>query len=186
MNTFSDEQLVVQVKEGDMGALETLVRRYMSSMYSFCYGIVHNQHDAQDMTQEVFLKVWKNIRRFDSEKMFRPWLYRIARNTCLDFLKKKNPIAFSALSIEGEEEWDVVDMSSSPERFVEKGILRTALEGALLQLPSLAAEVVALHVYEGYAFAEIAALNNESLNTVKSRYRRALERLRGLLSDRVY
>ena len=91
----SDEQLVWDYLKSDEKSLELLIRRYLKPIYSFVYRYVGKAHDADDVTQDVFVKVWRNLKKFDREKSFKTWIFAIAKNTAFDHLKKKKAIPFS-------------------------------------------------------------------------------------------
>jgi hypothetical protein len=91
---LTDEQLARLAAADNVAALEELVARYLKPVYGFVRSFVYDADVADDITQEVFVKVWKHISRYDTEQPFRPWLYIIAKRTTFDFLKKKRPSLF--------------------------------------------------------------------------------------------
>src|SRR3989344_2340755 len=97
MNNFTDEKLVQMYLRGGEKALEELVRRYLPLIYSFSRRYSGNTDNASDIVQEVFIKAWKNLKIFDQNKSFKTWIFTIAKNTALDWLKKKNAVPFSLL-----------------------------------------------------------------------------------------
>jgi len=185
METYSDEKLAILAAKNNKEALETLVARYLKLVYSFVFRYARNQQDAEDITQEIFVKVWRNLRKFDQSKTFRPWLYKIAKNTCLDFLKKKPLVSFSGLNGIENTEWlaqNLASASPSPEISLDQTLLKNEFAAAIKKLSPKYAETLSLHQEQGLNFREIAEATQESQNTVKSRYRRALIKLKQLLS----
>ena len=91
----SDSDIVLAALAGDHQAFASLVERYVGAIYKFSYRYVRNGPDAEDIAQETFLRVWKNLKQFDISKNFRTWIYTIAKNASLDLLKKKKPMPFS-------------------------------------------------------------------------------------------
>lgn len=185
MENKTDGQLIGDYLEGDEKSLEVLVKRYLKPVYAFVFRNVGNAQDAEDMTQETFARVWKNLKKFDKDKSFKNWIFSIARNASIDFLRKKKTIPFSSFeNSEGNNFLidSLADFSSSPEKFFEKKNaiqeLKLAIEGA----PSLYKEILSLHLCEQLTFQEIADFLGESINTVKSRYRRGAAKLRKSLS----
>ncbi len=182
MNSFTDEQLVGQYLEGKHEqALEELVRRYMPLIFGFTKRYTGNQSVAADITQEVFVKVWKNLTKFDRAKSFRTWIFTIAQRTAIDELKKKQALPFSALG--GEEDFSeslidtapsVVDQIFAQQQYRE-------LATAVAQLPKNYRSVVELYTQGELNFREISARLHEPLNTIKSRYRRAIALLKKLV-----
>ena len=96
MQNSTDEQLVALALDGQHPALDMLVERYLKLVYSFVHKYIRDDADAQDVTQEIFVRVWQHLEKFDSAKSFRPWLYTIAKNACLDFLRRKSHVPFSS------------------------------------------------------------------------------------------
>jgi len=97
MEYFSDEQLVAIYLKGEREVLNILIKRYLAPIFNYALYFAKNRDIAEDLTQEVFVKVWKKIRKFDNRCKFKNWLYAIAKNTSLDYLKKNQAINFSAL-----------------------------------------------------------------------------------------
>lgn len=89
MQNYTDQQLIAAYLKGDEKSLEILIKRYLNPIYGFAYRYVKDQQNAEDITQETFLKVWKNIKKYDKNKSFKAWIYTIAKNTVLDFIKKE-------------------------------------------------------------------------------------------------
>lgn len=87
--TTSDNELILLAKAGSEQSLETLVKRHLSLVYGTSLRYLGNQDEAEDAVQEVFVKVWRNLKKIDPEKNFKAWVLEIAKNTCLDMLKKK-------------------------------------------------------------------------------------------------
>jgi RNA polymerase sigma-70 factor (ECF subfamily) len=86
---LDDRQLVEQIRHGDDGAFETLVRRKTSKVYSLCYRVIGNGEDAKDISQLVFLKLWENLEKYDATYAFDTWLYRMVTNVAIDFMRSK-------------------------------------------------------------------------------------------------
>lgn len=169
----SDEQLIDAYRKGDEAALVTLIERHFKSIYAYVYRFVHNATEAEDIVQETFIKVWRQLDRFKDGAGIRPWLFRIARNTAIDYLRKKKHIPFSYFSEEGEE---VVFADTSTD-LLEESIAReqnAVLNGAIDQLPAHYREIIVLRAEQDLTFEEIATLLDKPLNTVKSSYRRGL------------
>jgi RNA polymerase sigma-70 factor (ECF subfamily) len=84
-----DRQLVAQIRQGDDGAFEMLVRRKTSKVYGLCYRVIGNGEDAKDISQLVFLKLWENLEKYDPQYAFDTWLYRMVTNVAIDFMRNK-------------------------------------------------------------------------------------------------
>src|SRR6185295_12433620 len=94
MELFTDEQLMKLIKKGDDRALKLLINRYIKPIYHFSYRYTGNAGDAEDITQNVFVSLWKYAARFDEEKKFKTWIFAIAKNAALNWVKKKKPALF--------------------------------------------------------------------------------------------
>jgi RNA polymerase sigma-70 factor (ECF subfamily) len=86
---LDDRQLVEQIRQGDDGAFEALVRRKTSKVYGLCYRVIGNSEDAKDISQLVFLKLWENLEKYDATYAFDTWLYRMVTNVAIDFMRSK-------------------------------------------------------------------------------------------------
>ncbi len=174
-----DNQYIEQYLNGNEKALEFLVEKYLKAMYSFAYQKVGNAADAQDLAQDIFLKVWKNIKKFDNNKSFKPWLFQIAKNTCIDYLRKKKSIPFSKFENDKGQN-ALVDNLRAP-AFNILDILHNQRELAVITQNLTPAEhkIISLRHQEQMTFREIAEHLEESINTIKSRYRRIIRNLRG-------
>jgi RNA polymerase sigma-70 factor, ECF subfamily len=180
----SDEQLVLDYRNGEEEALRLIIERYIGPVHNFIYHFVGNAGDAEDVTQDVFLSVWKNIGRFDAEKKFRTWIFAIAKNAAFSRLRKKKPALFSDLeeAEDGRSSIESVpDTGPLPEEIFARTDLAGELRTAVGMLGPKYRAVVLLHYEEDLTFQEIAEMTDEPLNTVKSRHRRALEMMRRLL-----
>ncbi|MDD5738430.1 MAG: sigma-70 family RNA polymerase sigma factor [Candidatus Pacebacteria bacterium] len=174
MTEQTDEQLISQYLEGDEKSLEILIKRYLKPIYSFVYKNIGNRAVAEDITQEVFVKVWKNIKRFNKEKKFKNWLFTIAKNSSIDFLRKKKIATVSFND----------DLSSEKSGFTEGIEQRETIKeihNALKKLSPSYQAIVLLKDESNLTFKEIAKELNEPINTIKSRYRRAIFILKDLL-----
>lgn len=181
--SMEDKELINQHFQGNEVAFQQLVERYFQEVYNFAYYYVQNQSYAEDITQEVFLKVWNGLKSFDLQKSFKTWLFTITKNCCLDFLRKKKILPFSALEQE-DKIFEIADTAPLPLEALKQADQGTILQKALATLPLKYREVLLFYYQEHFNFREIADILKESLNTVKSRHRRALEMMKKLLSKK--
>lgn len=185
MQNLTDEQLVEKYLKGEKQALEILVARYLKPIYGLAYNFVGNSADAEDVTQEAFVKIWKNIRKFDQKKKFKPWIFEIAKNTAIDFTRKRKTIPFSRFENEAGENVlteTLRDKAPLPLDICERKDITSQLFAAIKKLSLKYREVISLRLNEEMTFEEIANLLGISVNTIKSRYRRGLIELRSLLT----
>ena len=181
----TDEQLIKNYLDGDEPSLEILIKRYLKPIYNFVYRYGSDAHHAEEITQETFIKAWRNLKKFDQEKSFKTWLFSIAKNTAIDFLKKKKTVPFSAFEQEDGENMlanTLVDPSPPPQELAEKAGMARVLASAMEQLTLPSRTVLSLRYNNHYNFREIAESLDEPLDTVKSRHRRALTTLKNMLS----
>ena len=175
---LSDKQLIINYLGGDNNSLDILVERYLKYIYNFVYKNVGDQASAEDITQEVFIKVWKNIRKFDQKKSFKPWIFQIAKNTSVDFLRKKKAIPFSRFENEKGQNILIENIVAKPlsllESFDNKRTLAVALSGLTIDERKL----INLRHNDGMSFKEISEVFKKPINTIKSRYRRIVMGLR--------
>lgn len=181
MQEFTDAELVAKYLHGEKEALEALVQRYFKQVFLFAKTFVKQDQTAEDITQEAFVKVWKNLKKFDPQKKFKTWLFQITKNTCIDYLRKhKQAVPPSSLDEEqmAQSLERLVDLSPLPQEAFDIQIFEQQLDKLLASLPENHKLVVVLHLQQDLTFQEISDLLKEPLNTIKSRYRRALLGLR--------
>jgi len=186
MKAYTDEQLVIDYLRGDAESLEILIKRYLKPIYSFTFRFVGDSQEAEDITQEVFVKTWRNLKKFNKNKSFKTWIFHIAKNTSLDFLKKKRTIPFSDFeNEEGENKLieTLVDLAPLPDELFERADITEMLNMAMNQLAPKYRMVLFLRYNDHFTFREIAEILAEPLNTIKSRHQRALIKLKRLLSN---
>lgn len=180
----NDEQLVLDYLNGDDRALPALINRHIKTIYNFVYRLSGNAEEAEDSTQETFVKMWKNLKKYRHGKNFKTWLFSIAHNAAIDSLRKRKTIAFSNFeNEEGENAFTetLVDPEPLPDKVSEKTQDKQFLETRLAKLPHRYREVLILHYHEHLTFDEIGKILRSPLDTVKSQHRRALGMLRKLL-----
>ncbi len=181
----SDQKLIADYLAGDEKSLEVLIHRYLKPIYSFVYRYVGNKQETEDITQEVFVKVWRNLKKFNRQKSFKTWIFSIPKNTSIDCFKKKKAIPFSDFENEkGENE--LVDKLAGPaplpDKLLEQANIKEMLDAAINRLAPKYRLVLFLRYNDHFIFREIAEALGEPLNTVKSRHLRALIILKKLLS----
>jgi RNA polymerase sigma-70 factor (ECF subfamily) len=185
MNKLSDEQLVSKYLNGEKKALEVLISRYLKPIYNFAYSFSGDAEAAEDITQDAFVKVWRNIKRFDQNKKFKTWIFEIAKNTSIDFNRKRKTIPFSRFENDGGENKfieNLIDFSPLPLEIFELKEWKNKINGAIGKLSEKYKEIMILRYEDQMTFREISELTGESINTVKSRYRRGLSQLKKSLN----
>ncbi|HUK82795.1 MAG TPA: sigma-70 family RNA polymerase sigma factor [Verrucomicrobiae bacterium] len=183
-----DESLVARVQHGEQAAFDELVRRYKERLYATVYHMTSNHEDANDLVQDAFIKAYKSIGSFKRQSSFYTWVYRIAVNRTINFLKRRrNRNHFSLDDVDGsiQTDPDFVELMShvTPRREVGLTELQARLNEALQKLSEPHRAVVTMHDIQGMTHADIAKVMNCSEGTVRSRLFYARQQLQGLLSD---
>jgi RNA polymerase sigma-70 factor (ECF subfamily) len=180
--TREEESRIVQkVIKGDVNAFERLVLEYEKSVYNIALRMTGNSEDASDMTQEAFIKAYNSLQSFRGDSKFSVWLYRIATNVCLDFLRSKSRKPTVSLSVEdneGEEvQLDVADESQSPELLLDRQMTRESVRRGLDTLSPEYRQILLLREIQGLSYDEISQALGLEVGTVKSRIFRARKKL---------
>jgi len=183
-----DWVIVQKVQAGNVGAFDLLVQKYREKIFSVIYNMTSNREDASDLTQDTFIKAFQAIGRFKGKSSFFTWIYRIAINTSMTFLKKRSRRRYISYEKIDEE----VSNSEIFERLTaknqtEKGALiqelQEKLNDSLQKLSPKHRTVVVLHEIEGLEHAEIAEITKTSVGTVRSRLHYAKQQLQSYLQD---
>lgn len=180
----TDAELVANYFKGDEEAFSTIVARHIKAIYNFVYRLTGTKDEADDITQETFLKAWKHLKKYRPEQSFKTWLFAIARNTTIDALRKKKSTPFSAF--ETDDSGNALTDTLTDPTPLSHELMAVAQDGERLQavIAGLSVpyrEVLLLRYTEELTFDEIGKILGKPLHTVKSQHRRALIRLRILL-----
>ncbi len=174
---MNDQELIRLYLNGDEGAFQQLVQRYLHPIYNFVHQSVRDDQQAEDIAQEVFIRAWAHMKKFDITKSFKVWIYTIAKNLVFDFLRKKKSIPFSFLEKE-DRVFDIVDTDPLPDTLLRQADVSKKVNAALGKIPVASREVLILYYRDGFNFREIAEIFKTSVNTIKSRHLRALAMLK--------
>ncbi|WP_263383044.1 sigma-70 family RNA polymerase sigma factor [Granulicella arctica] len=190
-----DATLVADLKAGSENAFALLIAQYHQPLYSLIARSIQDPADAADITQEVFIKVFRNIRGFHGESSLRTWLYRIALHEASNQRRwwsrhKRQELTIDSSATEPDDDGDIpllsatlADRRESPYDHAVQTQVRQRVEAALQQLPEAYRTVVILREIEGFAYEEIAEILDVNLGTVKSRLTRGRAALRTVLID---
>lgn len=168
--------LAENLKDVGLAAFESIFHKYKGRIYSLCYRLVNDLSEAEDLTQEVFLQLFRKMHTFRGESSFSTWFHRLAVNTVLMHLRKKKDIRQDALS---EEDPALPANRAQPESNLN--LDKIGLERAIAELPQGYRTILVLHDIEGYDHQEVAELLGCSLGTSKSQLHKARMRLREIL-----
>lgn len=179
----NDQQLVSDFLAGNEKSFELLVNKNLKPVYNFIYRLIGDVSLADDLTQEVFLKTWKNIRRYDEKKNFKVWLFAIAKNTVFDMWKKKKTVPFSFFEKEDGSNRleDVAEDKILPDEVLMKIEEAGDLNKKLSLLSKQYRLILMMHYKDDLSLGEIAEVLDLPYNTVKSQHKRALNALEKFL-----
>jgi RNA polymerase sigma-70 factor (ECF subfamily) len=185
-----DFRLVARAQQGDLASYDALVTRHRARIFAMIRNMIHQEADAWDLSQEVFIKAWQALPKFEAKARFSTWLYRIAHNAVYDWTRKRKLESVGELNDEIFDR-ERIDSSSfttpsggdSPDAVMAHGELRVKIEIALGKLSPEHREVVLLKDVQGLSYKEIAEVMACSLGTVMSRLFYARQKLQGMLKD---
>lgn len=183
----TDEALVATILDGESELYRELVSRYRGRLVNYLYRMLRNEEDAHDLAQDVFLKVFGALDRFDPKYRFSTWLFRVAQNAAIDTIRKRRlklvSIHRPATATSEGGDWDLPGKGPTPyqeARNVERG---TAIREAIEHLPLEYQELIAMRHYGELSYDEIARLKEMPLGTVKNKLFRGRQMLKEQLQD---
>lgn len=184
----TDAEMIEAVKNGDATAYRGLVEKYQGRVYNVVYGIVRNREDARELTQEIFVKAYRNLGSFREDARFYTWVYRIAMNLAIDFTRRRKRSPVSGLeediaSRDADGSISEVHNSENPRKALERKQLYRQIMDALETLPEQQKQVILLRELEGLSYREIAEVLDIAEGTVMSRLFYARKKLQAILAD---
>jgi RNA polymerase sigma-70 factor, ECF subfamily len=178
---------IKEVLKGDHNAFGEVVDLYKDKVYVICYRMIGNRHEAEDLTQEAFIRAFVNIERYHINRKFSTWLYRIATNLCIDRIRKKKPDYYLDAEIKGADGLTMYSQIASddllPEAEVVNMELQDVIQQHILNLPEKYRTVIVLKYIEELSLNEISEMLELPIGTVKTRLYRGREALRKQLSS---
>jgi RNA polymerase sigma-70 factor (ECF subfamily) len=179
LHTLDDSELVTAFLGGEERAFQALVERYQTRLLNFIFRTIGDRERGEDLVQEVFIRVYRHLHRFDRSKKFSTWIYTIASNLAKNELRNRsrNPLVFFQTIKKNWQDEDrplqFEDSAARPDDMYRKRHLRDLVESAVTQLPEHHRQVFILRELEGKSYEEIAEITGCNLGTVKSRLNRA-------------
>ena len=188
MSPNADIATVERVKRGDVAAFDILIKKYRERLFCVVYNIVSNREDAMDIVQDAFIKAFSSINSFKGKSAFYTWLYRIAVNMSVSFIKKNRKKRFFSFEkideeVAGSEIIEKIAIHKGGSKTAMLNELKEKLNEALANLSIDHRTVVVLHEIEGLSHAEIAEITGTREATVRSRLHYAKQLLQGFLKD---
>ncbi len=167
------EDLINKAKSGDQYAFSLLFKKWKNQLTSYVFKLINNREDVNDIIQEILIKTWKNLNKFNGDEKFASWLFTIAHNTCLDYLRshKNNLIN----NVENFDDYDECYLPS--DILIQKELLET-VNKIVENLPVKQKNVFLLRNDAELSFKEIAEITNEPLNTVLSHMNYAMKKIK--------
>ncbi|MBI4656637.1 MAG: sigma-70 family RNA polymerase sigma factor [Elusimicrobia bacterium] len=158
---------IERAQNGDLESFGTLIRCYESNIYNLSLLLTHNNVEAEEIAQQVFIKIWKNLNKFSFKSSFNTWVYRLVHNVFYDHVRKKSRLK------ESQEDFSGLSDCEDSYNQVETQERRKIVGDALRKLPDKFQQVVIMYDFEGLSYNEISRILNEPLGTVKSSLFRA-------------
>ena len=183
-DNVNDEELVEKVKNGDIDAFEEVIAKYEKRVFSLIYNMLKNDNDIEDIAQEVFVKVYRNIHKFKGNSSLYTWIYRITTNLCLDYMKKQKSVIYIDEKLQlddGEVEFQIPCEEKLQDELYEEKEIKRKLEKCIAKLPDKQRVMIVLRDIKGFSYEEISDILEMKLGTVKSQINRARLKLKELL-----
>ena len=190
-NKERDALLIERCKSGDYTAFDELITVYRGKIYAMIFNMIRNEADAWDLSQDVFIKAWKSLSKFEGRSAFYTWIYRIAHNATYDWMRKKKVEGAGEFNDEMLNEAEPGSPTSpkvydAPDQNVQRAELQNKIKTAINSLSEDHREVILLKEVEGLSYQEIAESIGSSIGTVMSRLYYARKKLQETLKDNVY
>ena len=186
-NAKRDYKIVLKALEGDQKSYAKLLNRYKSPIFFMLLKMLNNSDDAEDLTLEAFGKAFKNLQKYSPEYAFSTWLFKIATNNCIDFLRKKRTkfVSLEKFDENGKAyEYPIEDKGLTPEEAFIKNQKAEILRTILKTLKPRYKEIIELRYFKEYSYIEIADTLNLPIGTIKAQLFRSKELLSNILKDR--
>jgi len=189
MNVEIEKEIIQRVLGGDKNAFEGLVLENQKNVYNLALKMTRNEEDALDLSQEAFIKAFRQLGNFRGDSRFSVWMYRLTYNLCIDFLRRKKPDA-NTISLDYEDSsgdvtpLEIPDIRNLPEESAIRSEMRKNIKSGISELPLKHREMIVMREITGMSYEEIAATLNINVGTVKSRLARARLKLIEILKEK--
>ena len=186
IQSLTDVELIAKAISGREDGFEELVRRYQRPITNYVFRMLNDYDASLDVTQEVFIKVYNSLSRYSSEYKFSTWLYRIAHNAAIDYIRRRSPNeqSIETENKDGAYQLQIESPNPTPEQERERSEWRTEIEAVVKCLPAVYRELILLRHSQDLSYDEIAEITALPLGTVKNRLFRAREMMRDIFIER--
>jgi len=187
LGSLADDELAARFRDGDAAAFDALLGRYSGPIYSFALRFLGNAEDAQDAAQQTFIQAFEFLPASRGDGSLRPWLFQVARNKCIDLIRKRRTLPISSIERQEPEsaQIDPEDVAHLPAELYERSELQQLLQDAIASLPLRSREVVLMRYVGDLTFGEIGRSLGMPENTAKTLFQRAKVQLRVHLRKRL-
>ena len=184
MVEYTDEQLIKGYLSGQEEMFVKLLKRHSAGLYGFVARYLGYGPAAEDLVQDIFIKAWKNLRKFDTRRKFKTWLFKVARNTIIDYWRANKIQTKIVADDQYEDELNnIVDLAPSPLEQTVRWQDAELVRQAMSKLPEIYQTILIMYYLQEFSLAEIAEATDLPMNTVKSQHRRALIKIRQILAE---
>jgi RNA polymerase sigma-70 factor (ECF subfamily) len=180
MAESGEKGLVSRILSGDLEAFGSLIRDHQVSVFNVCFRILGNRQEAEDLTQEAFIRAYQQLKKYDPERPFGPWMRTLAANHCYNHLKKRR---LQHVNLEDEKVQIKEGLSRGPELSLELSQENQELYQAIWKLPDNQRIALELRHFQGMSYKEMATELNLPINTVRSHLYRARQKLADILEE---
>jgi RNA polymerase sigma factor (sigma-70 family) len=184
-----DSRLIHSALSGNENAYKRLLQKYHDPIYNFIFRMVHDRQQVEDLTQEAFIKAFASLKNFNEEYAFSTWLYKIATNNCIDYIRKRKLPTYSInkpiQSRDSDYTYEIPDVTFQPDRQIIAGQRTKLLQQAISRLPEKYKRVIHLRHTEERSYEEIAEMLKLPIGTVKAHIFRAREMLYKYLREKI-
>lgn len=180
----NERDFIIRLKEGDQNAFEQLVRENQNNIFKIALSLVKNVEDAEDIAQDVFIKIYNAINSFNGQSTISTWIYRITYNVSLDFLKKHGKKAKVTKTLDDPEDYEVLSIEGNtfiPDAMFELKETREDIKDALSQISEEQRQLIELKDVHGFSYEEIISMTGLKDGTLKSRLSRGRQALKDIL-----
>ncbi len=174
-NDIDESSLIARCRAGDRSAFDLLIRRYQDLVYRVALRILQNPSEAEDIAQEVFIRMYRGIESFRGDALISTWLYRITTNLCLNALRSARVASF--LSFDGVEDLYVASADQRPDLLLENDELRSLIDHAIAKLPPKQKSVFVLRYTEELSYEEIRDILGGTVGGLKANYFHAIRKI---------